>query len=585
MVSLQQRVAGAVGNFVDERLGVADFARRTARKVFPDHWSFMLGEVALYSFITLLLSGTYLALFFKPSQGQVIYEGSYAPQHGVQMSEAYASTLNISFDVRGGLLIRQIHHWAALIFVAAIVVHLLRVFFTGAFRKPREPNWLIGTVLLILAIVEGFAGYSLPDDLLSGTGLRIAQGVLLSIPVIGTYLAFLAFGGQFPGEDLVPRLYTVHILLIPGVFLALITAHLMIVWRQQHTQYPSYGHTETNIVGYPFLPVYVAKAGGFFFIVAGGIGLLSALAQINPIWLFGPYRPTDVSAGSQPDWYMGFLEGALRLFPNMETRALGYTVSWNVLVPAVVIPGLLFTVLGAYPFLEQWATGDRRSHHLLDRPRNVPTRTGLGVMALSFYVILLAAGANDILAIAFHLSINGITNTFRVLLLIAPPLAYQVAKRICLGLQRRDRETVLRGRETGILLRLPNGGVVELREPLSETERWLVTRYECPRPLALEPATDGLPRWRATASKMRVKVSRFYFEDCVQPPTEEELRELEGRATADGLGGPAPPMRVSSEAAPEPVNAEPAQSAAPSGSGAGRRKDELPDRCKDVCDE
>jgi quinol---cytochrome-c reductase cytochrome b subunit len=288
------------------------------------------------------------------------------------MSEAYASTLGISFDVRAGLVIRQIHHWAALLFVSAIVVHLLRVFFTGAFRKPRELNWIIGTVLLTLAILEGFAGYSLPDDLLSGTGLRIAEGVLLSIPVVGTYLSFFTFGGEFPGEDFIPRLYTIHVLLIPGIFLALITAHLMTVWHQQHTQYPLPGRTETNVVGYPFFPVYVAKAGGFFFVVSGVTALLSAAAQINPVWLFGPYNPAQVTAGSQPDWYMGFLEGALRLFPRLETRALGFTLSWNVFVPAVVIPGLMFTALGAYPFIEQWATGDRRHHHVLDRPRNVP---------------------------------------------------------------------------------------------------------------------------------------------------------------------------------------------------------------------
>jgi ubiquinol-cytochrome c reductase cytochrome b subunit len=533
-MSTASRAVGRLADALDERFGVAGFARRTARKVFPDHWSFMMGEVALYSFIVLLLSGTYLALFFKPSQGQLTYDGSYVPLHGVTMSEAYASTLHISFDVRGGLVMRQVHHWAALIFVAAIIVHLFRVFFTGAFRKPRELNWIIGTLLLILAILEGFAGYSLPDDLLSGTGLRIAEGVLLSIPVVGTYLTFLIFGGEFPGEDFIPRLYTVHVLLIPGLFVALITVHLMSVWHQKHTQYPGPGRSEDNVVGYPFLPVYIAKAGGFFFIVVGVIGVLSALAQINPVWLFGPYGPNTVSAGSQPDWYMGFLEGALRLFPSLETQALGSTFSWNVFIPAVIVPGLLFTILGAYPFIEEWATGDRREHHLLDRPRNAPVRTGLGVMAISFYVILFAAGANDILAITFHLSINAITETFRVLIFIVPPLAYGVTKRICLGLQRRDRETVLHGRETGILLRLPSGGVVELLEPLPEPERQLLSRYECPYPIDVEP--NGLSGWRAAASQVRARLSRVYFEDCVAPPTPEELRELEHSGVDDSAG-------------------------------------------------
>jgi ubiquinol-cytochrome c reductase cytochrome b subunit len=524
-----ERVAGSVGNVIDERVGSADFVRRSARKVFPDHWSFMLGEIALYSFIVLLLSGTFLTLFFHPSQVEVVYNGSYVPMHGLKMSDAYASTLNISFDVRGGLVMRQIHHWAALIFVAAMVVHLSRVFFTGAFRKPRETNWIIGTILLTLSFIEGLAGYSLPDDLLSGTGLRISEGVLLSLPVVGTYLSFFLFGGQFPGEEIIPRLYGIHILLLPGVFLALITVHLMLVWYQKHTQYPAPGRTEKNAVGYPFFPVYTAKAGGFFFITFGVTALLSAFFTINPIWLFRPYNPGEISAGSQPDWYMGFLEGSLRLFPNWETHVLGHTIPWNVLIPALGVPGFMFTALGAYPFIERWVTGDNREHHILDRPRNVPTRTGLGVMALTFWLILLAAGANDIIAITFHLSINAITWAFRFLIFIVPPLAYVVTKRICLGLQRRDRDKVLHGRETGIIQRLPSGEMIEVHEPISETERWVLTQHQPRRPAELEPATDqnGIPRRHQLLSKLRHRVSRFYFEDGVEPPTPQDVRELE----------------------------------------------------------
>jgi ubiquinol-cytochrome c reductase cytochrome b subunit len=283
-------------------------------------------------------------------------------------------------------------------------------------------------------------------------------------------------------------------------------------------------------VGFPFFPVYTAKAGGFFFIVFGITALLGGFAQINPVWLFGPYEPSQVSAGSQPDFYMGFLEGTLRLFPNWETHLLGFTLSWNVLVPAVVVPGLMFTALGAYPFIEQWVTGDRREHHVLDRPRNAATRTGLGVMALSFYVVLLAAGANDVLAVTFHLSINAITWAFRVLIFVIPPLAYVVTKRICLGLQRRDRDRVLHGRETGIIQRLPNGEMIEVHEPISETERWMLTQHEAPRPVELGPATDanGIPRRRLLAARLRTRVSRFYFEDRVEPPTPREVRELEG---------------------------------------------------------
>ena len=186
------------------------------RKVFPDHWSFMLGEIALWSFVILLLTGTYLALFFVPSAAPVVYHGSYAKLDGITMSQAYESTLNISFDIRGGLLIRQIHHWAADLFMVAIMAHMLRVFFTGAYRKPREVNWLIGIVLFTLGLLEGLFGYSLPDDQLSGAGLRIFEGVLQGIPIVGTYLAFFLFGGAFPGTAIIPRMYIIHVLLIPG---------------------------------------------------------------------------------------------------------------------------------------------------------------------------------------------------------------------------------------------------------------------------------------------------------------------------------------------------------------------------------
>jgi ubiquinol-cytochrome c reductase cytochrome b subunit len=524
-----EQMAGKTANEIDERFGSANFVKRSARKIFPDHWSFMLGEIALYSFIILLLTGVFLTLWFKPSHLEVVYEGSYVPLHGLPMSEAYASTLEISFDVRGGLIIRQIHHWAALIFVAAMVVHMARVFFTGAFRKPRETNWIIGFTLLTLSFVEGLAGYSLPDDLLSGTGLRITEGVLLSLPVVGTYLSFFLFGGEFPGEDIIPRLYTAHVLLIPGIFLALITVHLILVWYQKHTQYPLPGRTETNAVGYPFFPVYVAKAGGFFFITFGVTTLLSAFATINPVWLFGPYNPAEISAGSQPDWYMGFLEGTLRLFPAWEISALGYSVPMSVLIPALIIPGLMFTPMAIYPFIERWVTGDNREHHLLDRPRNVPTRTGLGVLALTTWLIFLAGGANDLLATTFNLSINAITWTFRVLIFVLPPLAYVVTKRICLGLQRRDRDLVLHGRETGRIVRLPHGEMIEVHEPIPEARKWELTQHTVHRPAEVGPTTDanGVPRRRLMAAKVRAKVSRFYFEDRVEPPTPDEVRELE----------------------------------------------------------
>jgi ubiquinol-cytochrome c reductase cytochrome b subunit len=517
---------GGLASWLDDRLGAAKPVSHLLKKVFPDHWSFMLGEIAMFSLIVVLVSGTFLTFWFVPSAGEVIYNGSYVPLKGISMSEAFKSTVDISFDIRGGLIMRQIHHWSALIFIASIMVHMFRVFFTGAFRKPREVNWVIGTTLSLLAINEGFAGYSLPDDLLSGTGLRAAEGFMQSIPVLGSYVAYFVFGGAFPGEMIIPRLYTVHVLLLPAIIVGLFTAHILLVFMHKHTQYPGPGKTNDNVVGYPFMPVYMAKAGGFLFIVFGITTLISALVTINPIWMYGPYDPSPVTAGSQPDWYMGFADGALRLFPGFfEFNALGYTLSLNVFIPALVVMPLLYGIAGAYPFIESWVTGDKREHHLLDRPRNAATRTGLGVMAISFYLILFIAAGNDLIAIKLGLSINDITRALQVMLIVVPPLAYWVTKRMCLSLQRRDRDLVLHGRETGRIVRTAEGSFFEVHEPLSEYERWALVQHEALKPLALSATVDanGVRRRGALKDRLRAKISNFYFADTVPPVTPAEL--------------------------------------------------------------
>jgi ubiquinol-cytochrome c reductase cytochrome b subunit len=527
-MTARERIAGNVAGYVDDRTGAAKWMKKNLTKVFPDHWSFLLGEICLYSFVILLLSGTFLTFWFDPSMREVVYEGSYEPLEGLKMSAAYASTLDISFEVRGGLLMRQIHHWAALIFMVGIVVHLMRVYFTGAFRKPREFNWIIGVGLLTLGIVEGFLGYSLPDDLLSGTGIRIAEAIIQALPVIGSYLAFFAFGGAFPGEAFIPRIYTVHVLLLPGIFLALITVHLMLVWYQKHTQFPGPGRTEKNVVGYPLMPVYMAKAGGFFFIVFGVTAFLGAVASINPIWLYGPYTPGQISAGSQPDWYMGWLDGLVRMAPPLETHAFGHTISWNILIPGLILPGIMFTLLALYPFIESWATGDKREHHLLDRPRNAPTRTAIGAMALTFTLVTLLNGGNDIIATTFHLTINQMMWFSRIAVIVLPPLAYVITKRLCLSLQRADRDLVLHGRETGRLVRMPNGEFTEIHEPISAEKAWLLTSHEQLAPLEL-PDHDGagVRRPGVIKNKIRNRISRS-MATAVPKATDSERKELEG---------------------------------------------------------
>ncbi|MFF6979760.1 cytochrome bc complex cytochrome b subunit [Streptomyces sp. NPDC008343] len=470
-----ERVAG----WFDGRLGIHSLGRKYLRKVFPDHWSFLLGEICLYSFVVLILTGVYLTFFFHPSMNEVTYHGSYLPLNGVRMSEAYASTLDISFDVRGGLLMRQLHHWAALVFVAGMLTHMMRHFFTGSFRKPREINWLFGWTLLFLGLFEGLFGYSLPDDLLSGTGLRFVNGALLSVPVVGTYLSMFVFGGEFPGHDVVARFYSLHILVIPGIMAALVVAHVLLVVYHKHTQFAGPGRTERNVVGAPFMPVYLAKAGGFFFLVFGALTLIAAVASINPVWSYGPYRADQVSTGAQPDWYLGFAEGLVRIMPGWEITLGGHTLVLGVLIPVVVFP-LLLVLIGVYPFLEAWITGDKREHHLLDRPRNRPVRTGIGAAWISLYLILLAGGGNDIVATRLHLSINAVTWAVRIAALTVPVLVFIVTRRICLGLQLHDRERVLHGRETGVIRRLPHGEYVEVHQPLDRAALHTLTAHERP---------------------------------------------------------------------------------------------------------
>ncbi|MCK0092939.1 cytochrome bc complex cytochrome b subunit [Rhodococcus sp. HNM0563] len=470
MSTATQSHAAKAGENLDSRYHLSAGIRRQINKVFPTHWSFLLGEVALYSFIILLISGVFLTLFFDPSLAHVTYDGVYTPLRGVGMSRAYETTLNLSFEVRGGLFVRQIHHWAALMFAASIIVHLLRIFFTGAFRRPREANWVIGSLLLILAMFEGFFGYSLPDDLLSGTGLRAAfSGITLSVPIVGTWLHWMIFGGDFPGELIIPRFYVLHVLLVPGIILALIAAHLALVWYQKHTQFPGPGRTEQNVVGVRILPVFAVKSGAFFAMTFAVLALMSGLLQINPVWNIGPYNPSQVSAGSQPDFYMMWTDGLARIWPAWELYLFDrYTIPQPFWI--ALLMGLVFTVLIVYPWIEKKFSKDDAHHNLLQRPRDVPVRTGLGAMALAFYTVATLMCINDIIAYKFDISINATTWMGRIGLVILPPLAYYIAYRFCLGLQRSDRQVLEHGIETGIVRRLPHGEYIEIHQPLGPVD-------------------------------------------------------------------------------------------------------------------
>ena len=517
-----QRFTGAASNYIDERTSISGAVKELGRKIFPDHWSFLLGEIALYSFVVILLTGTFLTFFYDPSMQELEYDGSYLPLKGVEMSAAMASSLDISFDIRGGLLMRQVHHWAALLFIAAIGLHMLRVFFTGAFRKPREINWFVGFVLFVLAMAEGFTGYSLPDDLLSGNGLRIIDGMVKAIPVIGTWISWLLFGGEFPGLEVIPRLFVLHVMLLPAILIATLGVHLLLMIINKHTQYAGPGRTNDNVVGVPVMPVFAAKAGGFFFIVFGALFLIGAFFTINPIWNYGPYDPSPVSAGTQPDWYIGFADGALRLVPpGLEFVLFGYTYTINVLLPLAVLP-IFLGLVAFYPFIEAWITGDKREHHIAERPRNAPARTAIGAAGITFYAVLWAAASSDLIATHFLLSIEGVIRTMQILLFIAPVIAYFLTKRICLGLQKRDREIALHGYESGRIVRLPGGEYIEVHEPLDEYERWRLVSYLDYKPLTIRPDERG----RITvAQRARASLSSWFFEDRIAPVTKTELEK------------------------------------------------------------
>jgi ubiquinol-cytochrome c reductase cytochrome b subunit len=435
--------------FLDQRTGDAPFLRKVLRYLFPDHWSFLLGEVALYAFVVLVLTGTYLALFYSDSTKEVTYHGGYAPLQGQKMSEAYHSVLNISTSVRAGLLIRQTHHWAADVFIAAIVLHLLRVFFTGAYRKPRELTYVLGLTMLIVSLLEGYLGYSLVDDLLSGMGLAIGYAVAISLPFVGGNLGELIWGGPFPGtEAFFPRMYIAHVFLIPALLAVLLGAHLGLVALKHHTQFKSEPRqTERKLVGVPTWPGQVPRSLGLFLITAGVLFLLGGLVQINPIWLWGPYHTYLSTNGAQPDWYLGWLIGGLRLVPGFDVTIGGYTLVPNPFWGGALFPLAVFAFLFFWPLIERrWITHDYGYHNLLDRPRDAPMRTAVGLGMFTWVFMIFVFGAADRMDVTFDVSYTSLLWFFRVAIWVVPLVVGGIAYRVCLELQQGEEVERLRKR-------------------------------------------------------------------------------------------------------------------------------------------
>jgi ubiquinol-cytochrome c reductase cytochrome b subunit len=432
--------------FVDDRLRTSRPLKAALRYVFPDHWSFLLGELALYSFVVLVVTGTFLALFFDVGSSEVVWRGPYAPLDGAEVTTSYASALDLSFKVPGGLLFRQVHHWAALLFLVAITMHLLRIVYTGAFRKPRELNYLVGVLMLGLALVEGYAGYSLLDDLLSGMGLAIGWSAVMSIPLVGGALSTLIWDGPYPGGDaFLPRLFIAHVFIFPALLALLIGLHLVMIMRQHHTQFRGPGRREDNVVGSPMWPGYALRSLGWLAATAAVLVLLGGLVQINPVWQWGPYEPWLGENGAQPDWYLGWLIGALRLMPGFDVTAFGRTLVPNPFFGGLLFPAAVFGLLLVFPWLDRLVfTRDRAKHHLLERPRDNPRRTAFITAVVVWVGTVFAFGAADRIFLALQISYTLQLWVFRVLFFVAPVVAYVVARRWAEDL-RRGGEHPLRG--------------------------------------------------------------------------------------------------------------------------------------------
>lgn len=427
----------SIAEWLDSRTRAAKFVRKALNHVFPDHWSFMLGEIALYSFVILVLTGIFLAIFYNGSSAKVIYHGSYRPLDGVPMSAAFQSMLGLSFDVPAGLLFRQMHHWAADIFIAAIVAHLARIYFTAAYRKPRELNWLIGLTLLVLALGNGFFGYSIGDDLMSGAGLRIGYAIVLSIPFIGAWLSYLIFGGSVPNAGTIPRMYEWHIFLVPALLALLIGAHLALIWRQLHTNYPGKGRNDELIVGSRLWPSYTLKSIGLFLAVFALVAILGAWVQIDPVWLYGPYKPVGIVPGAQPDWYLGWVEGAMRLFPGVNLWIGTYLIP-EVFFPGFLFPSLVFIILYCVPFLDKFITGDFRVHNVLRAPSRQPLGTAFGCAVFAGLIVLEVAGGDDVIALVAGGSVIAFRTLLRFLVFAVPIVVFIVVYILCEASRRKQ---------------------------------------------------------------------------------------------------------------------------------------------------
>ena len=442
----------ALFSALDERLRLRQPGRKVANKVFPHNWSFLLGEVAVISLVILVATGFFLTFFYRPSTELTAYDGSNPLFAGRALPGAFESIVRLSDDVPGGLFVRRVHRGASHLFIASIVLHMLRVLLTGAFRKPREVNYHLGIALFALALGEGFLGYSLPYDSLAGTGIRIAYSELLSLPFVGDQVAFWVFGGEFPTGDIVPRFYILHVLVLPLAILGLVGLHVALVVRQRHTQFPKRGIDGHRwIVGKPLWPAQFAESTTLVLWIGGLLALAATFIPWSDVELLGPYIPGEVGNNAQPDWFMFWLEGVLRMFPALEWDLPGFTIS-GPFVAGVLLPGLVFGALIAYPSIERRVYRLEGPWHVLQNPLDIPLRAAWAIGTFSFVLISSAAATNDQLSRMTGIPIERWIWAFRTLALLAPPTLALLAYRACrarlrrrgLAVARREAEAVSR---------------------------------------------------------------------------------------------------------------------------------------------
>jgi ubiquinol-cytochrome c reductase cytochrome b subunit len=432
----------AIGDALEERLAFRAALRRAKRRLFPGHWSFLLGEVTLFSFVALVLSGVYLALFYRASTTTLVYAGADPSFEGLSLPDAFASVLDLSVGVPFGLVLRRFHHFAAHLFLGSLLLHAARVYFTGAFRRPRDLTWWIGLALFALALLNGFSGYCLPFDMRGGTAMRMLMTTLESVPWVGSWLATLVFGAPFPGPYILPRLYIEHVFVGPALIAVLIAAHLFLVVRLTHTEFPGPGRSSAIEVGARMWPDQTARTTTVALLVFGTCALLAAFFPVEAVQVYGPFQVLSSYPPLSPDWFVMWIEGAYRLLPRQLDFHLVGADFTNPFYGAIVLPLVVFGGCAVYPFVDRRVYRDQyRGDHVLDRPRERPGRTAFGVGGLTFLVLLSFGDIDDRLASAFAVEVWQVHLVWGPVTLAVPALTFLIVL-LWLRSSRRHRRAI-----------------------------------------------------------------------------------------------------------------------------------------------